>query len=60
MEKQCKIKKYIRDSNRLIKKKRDKKIRKALNHHFYRGQSARSVCLDNIYCFIILLHESCG
>ena len=60
MEKQCKIKKYIRDSNRLIKKKRDKKIRKALYHHFYKGQSARSVCLDNIYCFIILLHESCG
>ena len=56
MEKQCKIKKYIRDSNRLIKKKRDKKIRKALNHHFYRGQSARSsawtIFTASLFCYM--------
>lgn len=56
MEKQCKIKKYIRDSNRLIKKKEIKKSEKHLIIIFTEGSqldlSAWTIFTASLFCYM--------
>lgn len=56
MEKQCKIKKYISDSNRLIKKKEIKKSEKHLIIIFTEGSqldlSAWTIFTASLFCYM--------